>query len=73
MLASLADTLMPDAYKEGGKWVTFVTAAGFLLAFLIAKPRWSARFGLRPPLVSTAAPPPCQLVSKDLRMRKLTG
>jgi len=37
VLASLADTLMPDAYKEGGKWVTFVTAAGFLLAFLIAE------------------------------------
>ncbi len=37
VLASLADTLMPDAYKEGGKWVAFATAAGFLLAFLIAE------------------------------------
>ena len=23
VLASLADTLMPDAYREGGKWVAF--------------------------------------------------
>ena len=37
VLASLADTLMPDAYKEGGKWVAFATAAGFLLSFLIAE------------------------------------
>ncbi|MBA3491052.1 MAG: zinc permease [Rubrobacteraceae bacterium] len=37
VLASLADTLMPDAYREGGKWVAFATAAGFLLAFLIAE------------------------------------
>jgi zinc transporter, ZIP family len=36
-LASLADTLMPDAYREGGKWVAFATAAGFLLSFLIAE------------------------------------
>jgi zinc transporter, ZIP family len=37
VLASLADTLMPDAYREGGKWVAFATAAGFLLSFLIAE------------------------------------
>ena len=37
VLASLADTLMPDAYREGGAWVAFATAAGFLLAFLIAE------------------------------------
>jgi hypothetical protein len=29
-LASLADTPMPDAYREGGL-IAFVTAAGFLL------------------------------------------
>ena len=29
VLASLADTLMPDAYREGGKPVAFATAAGF--------------------------------------------
>jgi zinc transporter, ZIP family len=37
VLASLADTLMPDAYREGGKWVAFATAVGFLLSFLIAE------------------------------------
>jgi hypothetical protein len=31
VLASVADTLMPDAYREDGKWVAFATAAGFLL------------------------------------------
>jgi len=36
VLASLADTLMPDAYREGGPLVAFATAAGFLLSFLIA-------------------------------------
>ena len=37
VLVSLADPLMPDAYREGGKWVAFATAAGFLLSFLIAE------------------------------------
>jgi ZIP family zinc transporter len=37
VLASLADTLMPDAYREGGKWVAFATTAGFLLSFLISE------------------------------------
>jgi ZIP family zinc transporter len=37
VIASLADTLMPDAYKQGGAWVAFATAAGFLLSFLIAE------------------------------------
>jgi ZIP family zinc transporter len=37
VLASLADTLMPDVYREGGAWVAFATAAGFLLSFLIAE------------------------------------
>jgi len=37
VLASLADTLMPDAYREGGSWVAFATAAGFLVSFLIAE------------------------------------
>ena len=35
MLASLADTLMPDAYREGGALVAFATAAGFFLSFMI--------------------------------------
>jgi ZIP family zinc transporter len=37
VLASLADTLMPDAYRQGGAWVALATAAGFLLSFLIAE------------------------------------
>jgi zinc transporter, ZIP family len=37
VLASLADTLMPDAYREGGAWVAFATTAGFLLSFLISE------------------------------------
>ena len=34
--ASVADTLMPDAYKEGGPLVAFATAAGFLLSFVLS-------------------------------------
>jgi zinc transporter, ZIP family len=37
VLASLADTLMPDAYREGGACVAFATTAGFLLSFLISE------------------------------------
>ena len=37
VLASLSDTLMPDAYREGGKWVALATTAGFLLSFLISE------------------------------------
>ena len=33
VLASLADTLMPDAYREGGAWVAFATTAGFFYRF----------------------------------------
>ncbi|HEX7255765.1 MAG TPA: hypothetical protein VF236_07540 [Gaiellaceae bacterium] len=36
VLASLADTLMPEAYREGGPYVAFATVAGFLLSFLLA-------------------------------------
>jgi len=35
MLASIADTLMPDAYREGGSLIAFATAAGFFLSFMI--------------------------------------
>ena len=35
VLASLADTLMPDAYREGGALVAFATAVGFLLSSMI--------------------------------------
>ncbi|MCA1718095.1 MAG: zinc permease [Actinobacteria bacterium] len=37
VLASLADTVMPDAYRQGGPLVAFATAAGFLLTFLISQ------------------------------------
>lgn len=37
VLASLADTLMPDAYREGGALVAFATAAGFFLSFMIER------------------------------------
>jgi ZIP family zinc transporter len=36
VLASLADTLMPEAYKEGGPTVALSTAAGFVLSFYLA-------------------------------------
>ncbi|MBY4214115.1 ZIP family metal transporter [Rhodococcus fascians] len=32
-LAVLADSLMPEAYQDGGWWVGMATAAGFLVAF----------------------------------------
>ncbi|AMY20942.1 MULTISPECIES: ZIP family metal transporter [Nocardiaceae] len=35
-LAVLADSLMPEAYKDGGWWVGLSTAAGFLVAFALA-------------------------------------
>ena len=38
VLASLADTLTPEAYKEGGPLVAFATALGVLLSFLVSKP-----------------------------------
>ncbi|MGH2985474.1 MAG: ZIP family metal transporter [Solirubrobacterales bacterium] len=36
VLASLADTLMPEAYREGGPRVAYFTALGFLLSFLVS-------------------------------------
>jgi zinc transporter, ZIP family len=36
VLASLVDTLLPEAYREGGPYVAFATVAGFLLSFLLA-------------------------------------
>ena len=36
VLASLADTLMPEAYAEGGPMVAYATALGFLLSFLVS-------------------------------------
>ncbi len=36
VLASLADTLMPEAYEQGGPTVALSTTAGFILAFVLA-------------------------------------
>jgi hypothetical protein len=36
-LAFASGVLMPDANREGGKWVAFASAADFLLSFLIAE------------------------------------
>lgn len=36
VLASLADTLMPEAYAEGGPPVAYATALGFLLSFMVS-------------------------------------
>lgn len=36
VLASLADTLMPEAYEDGGPAVAMSTAAGFVLSFYLA-------------------------------------
>jgi zinc transporter, ZIP family len=36
VLASLVDTVAPEAYREGGPYVAFATIGGFLLAFLLA-------------------------------------
>lgn len=37
VLASLADTLMADAYREGGKLTAFATAVGFFVSFVISE------------------------------------
>jgi ZIP family zinc transporter len=36
VLASLADTLMPEAYEDGGPTVALSTAAGFVLSFVLS-------------------------------------
>jgi zinc transporter, ZIP family len=36
VLASLADTLMPEAYEQGGPVVALSTAAGFVLSYILA-------------------------------------
>ncbi|MFP5283825.1 MAG: ZIP family metal transporter [Actinomycetes bacterium] len=36
VLASLADTLMPEAYEQGGAFVALSTTAGFILSFLLS-------------------------------------
>jgi len=36
VLASLADTLMPEAFERGRPWNSFATAAGFVASFALA-------------------------------------
>jgi ZIP family zinc transporter len=36
VLASLADTLMPEAFEHGRPFNAFATAAGFFLSFVLA-------------------------------------
>ena len=36
VLASLADTLMPEAFEHGRPWNAFATGAGFFLGFMLA-------------------------------------
>jgi zinc transporter, ZIP family len=36
VLASLADTLMPEAFEHGKPWNSFATAAGVFVAFILA-------------------------------------
>lgn len=36
VLASLADTLMPEAFEKGRPWNAFATVAGFFLSFILA-------------------------------------
>lgn len=38
VLASLADTLMPEAFQRGRPWNSFATVAGFLTSFALAHP-----------------------------------
>ena len=37
VLASLVDTVMPEAYRDGGPLVAFATVAGFLVSFLLGE------------------------------------
>jgi ZIP family zinc transporter len=36
VIASRADTLMPEAYEQGGSTVALATAGGFLVSFLLS-------------------------------------
>lgn len=36
VIASLADTLMPEAYRDGGPMVALATVVGFLLSYVLA-------------------------------------
>jgi len=36
ILAMLANTMFPEAFKHGGPWVALATACGFVIAFLLS-------------------------------------
>ena len=36
ILAMIADTMMPEAFEDGGRFVALVTVTGFLLAFVVS-------------------------------------
>jgi ZIP family zinc transporter len=36
VLAMIADTMIPEAFRDAGRWAGFITVAGFALAFLIS-------------------------------------
>ncbi|MHC1720959.1 MAG: ZIP family metal transporter [Clostridiaceae bacterium] len=36
ILAMIADTMMPEAFEDGGRFVAFATAFGFFLAFVVS-------------------------------------
>ena len=36
ILAMLADSMFPEAFKNGGPWVAMATACGFAIAFLLS-------------------------------------
>ena len=37
VLASLADTLMPEAFEHGRPWNSFSTGVGFFVSFMLAE------------------------------------
>lgn len=36
VLALVANSILPEAYREGGPWVAFATVAGFLVSFMLS-------------------------------------
>ena len=36
ILAMIADTMMPEAFEEGGRFVALITVTGFSLAFIVS-------------------------------------
>lgn len=37
VLAVLCDTMIPEAFELGGRWIALVTVSGFLIAFLLSE------------------------------------